>query len=299
MSRAKTLGIIVCISALLALFAFGCSADEPEPATAPTTAPAPAPAAPAPTTPPAPAPAQPAPAPTAAPAPAPTSAPADMAVGKYGGILQYGQGPNVEHIFHLTYSGGACAAWCMTIGDPLTAYGPDSEWVPSKSLAESFSMSDDQKTITFNLKPGLLFHDGTSVDAASVKTSLEFVLNPDNPVVTRAAVKSISDVEVIDNLTVAITTEDVFAPIITNLGMTAGMPFSPTAFEKLGQDGMESEGSVSTGPFMVKEWVSGSHIDYVKFENYHQEGLPYLDGWRWVVIPDDQVRAAALQSRRD
>ncbi len=215
---------------------------------------------------------------------------------KSGGILKYGQAPNVEHVFYLTYSGGACAAWCMTVGDPITAYGPDSEWVKSKSLAESFSMSDDQKTITFTLKPGLLFHGGTDVDADSIKTSLDFVLNPDNPVVTRSAVKSISDVKVIDDLTVAITTENVFAPIITNLGMTAGMPFSSTAFVTMGQDGMESEGSVSTGPFMVKEWVSGSHIDYVKSEDYHQEGRPYLDGWRWVVIPDDQVRAAALQA---
>ena len=289
MRGVKTIAFLTIIAAILGLAAFGCSADDPEPSPAPTSAPAaPAPAAP------------PAPAPTAAPAaPAPTTAPAapaEMASDKHGGILKYGQGPNVEHIFHLTYSGGACAAWCMTVGDPLTAYGPDSEWVKAKSLAESFSMSDDQKTITFNLKPGLLFHDGTNVDAASIKTSLEFVLNPDNPVVTRSAVKSISEVDVIDDLTVAITTEDVFAPIITNLGMTAGMPFSPTAFEKMGQDGMESEGSVSTGPFKIQEWVSGSHIDYVKFEDYHQEGMPYLDGWRWVVIPDDQVRAAALQS---
>ena len=98
MSRAKTLSVIFGISALFALLAFGCSADEPESAPAPTAAPAaPAPTAPAPA----------APAPTAMPAPAPTSAPAEMAADKYGGVLQYGQGPNVEHIFHLTYSGGA------------------------------------------------------------------------------------------------------------------------------------------------------------------------------------------------
>ncbi len=229
------------------------------------------------------------------------SMPADdgmgMGMGASGGILKYGAGPNVEHLFHLTYSGGACAAWCMTVGDPLTAYGPDSEWVREKSLAESFVMSDDQKTITFELKPDILFHDGTEVNADAVKISLDFVLNPDNPVVTRSAVNSISDVSVIDNLTVAITTEEIFAPIITNLGMTAGMPFSPTAFEAMGQDGMEANGTVSTGPFAVQEWVSGSHIDYVRFEDYHREGLPYLDGWRWVVIPDDSVRAAALQTK--
>ncbi|MCE2457721.1 MAG: hypothetical protein J4G14_07875 [Dehalococcoidia bacterium] len=215
---------------------------------------------------------------------------------RYGGILMYGLAPNVEHLFHLTYSGGACAAWCMTVGDPLTAYGPDSEWRPEKSIAESFSMSEDKKTITFDLKPGILFHDGTEVNADSVKFSLEFVLDENNGAVTRPAIQAIENVEVIDNLTVAITTSDVFAPIITNLGMTAGMPVSPTAFNERGKDDLEANGTVSTGPFMVDEWVSGSHIDYVKFEDYHRDGLPYLDGWRWVVIPDDQVRAAALQS---
>lgn len=215
---------------------------------------------------------------------------------RYGGILMYGLAPNVEHLFHLTYSGGACAAWCMTVGDPLTAYGPDSEWRPEKSIAESFAMSEDKKTITFNLKPGILFHDGTEVNADSVKFSLEFVLDENNGAVTRPAIQAIESVDVIDNLTVAITTSDVFAPIITNLGMTAGMPVSPTAFNERGKDDLEANGTVSTGPFMVEEWVSGSHIDYVKFEDYHRDGLPYLDGWRWVVIPDDQVRAAALQS---
>ena len=228
--------------------------------------------------------------------PAPAMDDSGMDMDRYGGVLMYGAGPNVEHLFHLTYSGGACAAWCMTVGDPLTAYGPDSEWVPEKSIAESFTMSEDKTTITFSLKPGILFHDGTEVNADAVKFSLDFVLDANNGAVTRSAVQSISNVEVIDNLTVAITTSEVFAPIITNLGMTAGMPVSPTAFNERGKDDLEANGTVSTGPFMVDEWVSGSHIDYVKFEDYHQDGLPYLDGWRWVVIPDDQVRAAALQS---
>ena len=173
--------------------------------------------------------------------PTPAMVESDMGMDdRYGGILMYGSGPNVEHLFHLTYSGGACAAWCMTVGDPLTAYGPDSEWRPEKSIAESFSMSEDKQTITFDLKPGLLFHDGTEVNADSVKFSLEFVLDKNNGAVTRPAIQAIESVEVIDNLTVAITTSEVFAPIITNLGMTAGMPVSPTAFNERGKDDLES-----------------------------------------------------------
>jgi ABC-type transport system substrate-binding protein len=213
-----------------------------------------------------------------------------------GGILRYGMGPNVEHLFQLRYSGGACAAWCMTVGDPLTAYGPDSEWDKKKSLAESFSLSADQKTITFSLKPGIKFHDGTDYNAQASKVSLDFVLDKENAAVTRSAIQSIIKVEVIDELTLSVTTDEVFAPIITNLGMTAGMPFSPTAFASMGIDGFETSGNPSTGPFKIGEWVSGSHITFEKFADYHQEGKPYLDGWRWVEIPEDVVRAAAMQA---
>jgi ABC-type transport system substrate-binding protein len=213
-----------------------------------------------------------------------------------GGVLRYGMGPNVEHIFHLTYSGGACAAWCMTVGDPITAYGPDSEWFTDKSLAESFDISDDQKTITFSLKSGIKFHDGTDVDANAIKTSLDFALNKENAVVTRSAIAAIIGVDVIDASTVSVTTEDVFAPIITNLGMTSGMPFSPTAFDALGVEGFENQGAPSTGPFFVKEWVSGSHTEYVRSTNYHREGKPFLDSWRWEEIPEDVVKAAAMQA---
>jgi peptide/nickel transport system substrate-binding protein len=53
---------------------------------------------------------------------------------------------------------------------------------------------------------------------------------------------------------------------------------------------------VGTGPFKVKEWVRGSHVEYVRNENYWATGMPYLDRlvirwWR-----DPASRSAAFEA---
>jgi ABC-type transport system substrate-binding protein len=204
--------------------------------------------------------------------------------------------PNTEHVFVLTYSSGAGAAWGMTVGDPLFAYGPDAQWLREKSMADSYTFSADGTEITVKLKQGVKFHDGTDFNAEAMKFSLDWVLDPKNAVSTRPSIESISSVEVKDANTLVLRTKTLYAPIITNLGMTAAMPVSPTAFKTIGVDGMKSKGGPSTGPFRVKEWVPGAQIVFEKHPQYHQKGRPYVDSWVWVEVPDDRVRAAAMQA---
>ncbi len=202
--------------------------------------------------------------------------------------------PNAEHLFFVAYSGGAGAAWAMTVGDPITAYGPDSEWLREKSMATSFDVAPDGKAVTFHLREAK-FHDGTDFNAQAVKFSLEWTLDPANAVIYAPSIDAIESVEVIDDRTVTVHLERVFAPIITNLGMNVGMPFSPTAFQERGLDGFYNN-PAGTGPFRVKEWVTGSHTTFEKFPDYWREGAPYLDAWRWEEMPDDRVRAAAMEA---
>lgn len=282
---------VVAISIALVVVAGGCGAEEPTATSVPPTATAVPPTA---TTAPVATATPVAAGPTATPTSAPIPTPSEKI--KTGGMLKYAMNPNVEHVFYMTYSGGAAAAWAMTVGDPIMAYGPDAEWRPEKSMTESYEVADDGLSVKFHLKKGIKFHDGTDYNAQAQKYSLEWCLDPDTPTVTASAVEAISEIEVVDDYTLIIRTEEVFAPLLTNLGMTAGMPFSPTAFEEMGLDRFQSEGGPSTGPFMVGEWVAGSEITFYRHPEYHQEGKPYLDGWIWVEIPDDRVRAAALQA---
>ena len=53
---------------------------------------------------------------------------------------------------------------------------------------------------------------------------------------------------------------------------------------------------VGTGPFMVKEWLLGSHITFVPNPYYWEAGKPYLDEVTYNFTTDDNARMLALQS---
>ena len=57
-----------------------------------------------------------------------------------------------------------------SIFDPLAAYDPKMKYVPA--LAESWNVSEDARTWTFKLRPGVKFHNGQSADAEAVVYSL-------------------------------------------------------------------------------------------------------------------------------
>src|SRR6056297_1873244 len=69
-------------------------------------------------------------------------------------------------------------------------------------LAESWEISDDGMTYTFSLRDGVTFHDGTTMDADDVKFSLDRILAEDSANAEKALFTAISDVTVIDPLTV-------------------------------------------------------------------------------------------------
>jgi peptide/nickel transport system substrate-binding protein len=71
--------------------------------------------------------------------------------------------------------------------------------------------------------------------------------------------------------------------------------YSPTWAEAVGPDGVKSDG-VGTGPFRVVEFRPNDTLILAKNEDYWQEGLPYLDGVVFRVIPDANTRAALLES---
>lgn len=55
----------------------------------------------------------------------------------------------------------------------------------------------------------------------------------------------------------------------------AGMPFSPTAAESLGDAYLDNP--VGTGAFRFVSWTRDSNLVVERYDDYWQEGLPYLD----------------------
>ncbi len=165
------------------------------------------------------------------------------------------------------------------------------------SLAKSWKISDDKKTITFKLHEGVTFHDGTPFDAEAVKFNyLRFQTSPE--AMNAADMKLIQSVDVVDAHTVKVNLAETSGAIMSTLASESGMIVSPTALKKLGNDFKRNP--VGTGPFQFDNWKNDV-LSVKRFDGYWRKGadgkpLPYLDGVTIRVIPKTAVKIVEAQS---
>ena len=135
--------------------------------------------------------------------------------------------------------------------------------------------SADGKTVTIKLRSGIKFADGTPMDAAAVKTSLDrhltlADLGPQERAEQRQRAWRSSDPS-----TVVLHLNAPFAPLIAQLADRAGMIMSPTALKSEGRQLRRATRSAS-GRSSSHSRVAQDHIEVVKDPNYYDasQGLP-------------------------
>ncbi|MFB4420825.1 ABC transporter substrate-binding protein [Streptomyces sp. QL37] len=161
-------------------------------------------------------------------------------------------------------------------------------------LASSLpTTSADGRTVTFQVRPGVKFSDGTRLDADAVVTSL--LRHRDLPGSARATeLAPVSKAEATGPLTVRLTLDHPYVPLTGVLADRAGMVMSPTALEKYGKNFTNHPSCV--GPFRFVERVGGDRIVLEKDTNYYDADQVHLDGVVYKPIPDGNVRLANLRS---
>lgn len=178
--------------------------------------------------------------------------------------------------------------------DPLTAY--DATGKPQPYLAKTFTPSSDYKSWTVDLRPGVNFSDGTPVDAAAVKLSIETVKGN---ALTGAALANIASVTVVSPTQLTITTTDPWASLPAIFTTQVGFIAAPSQLKAEGA--AASRQPIGSGPFIQKEWVPDNRWVGTKNANYWRTDsagnkLPYLDGVEFRPIVDPQNRVNALLS---
>lgn len=177
----------------------------------------------------------------------------------------------------------------------------DKEGLPKPWLASSWHISDDNKTVTFNIRPGLKFHDGTPLDAGAVKFNFDRILGPKTASPTKSFFGSLQSVTTAGDLNVIFKFKSPYAAFFTNLSLSYGGIASPAAITKWGdQFGRHPVGS---GPFSFKEWKTGSGIVLDRNPEYHSyredvenKAAPYLDEISYLVVPEPATQLAALET---
>ncbi|HXA69511.1 MAG TPA: ABC transporter substrate-binding protein [Stellaceae bacterium] len=167
---------------------------------------------------------------------------------------------------------------------------PDLHFVPQ--LALSWETSADGKTVTFRLRPGVKFSDGTELDAAAVALNLDRAMHlPESR--RKSEVAALDTVDVIDPLTVRLNLKNPFAPLIAQLSDRAGLVASPKALKNpAGFD----QAPACSGPFKMAERAVQDHIALVRDPNYWDAGRIHIDRVEFRIIPDPAVRLANLRA---
>jgi ABC-type transport system substrate-binding protein len=167
-------------------------------------------------------------------------------------------------------------------------------------LATSWNISEDGKSIIFNLRQGVKFHDGTDFNADAVVFSFARQYDTNNQFYQYGEwaywgymFSDIEAVEKIDDYTVKIILSRPNAAMMTSLAMFTVAIVSPTNAETWKEDAFKHP--VGTGPFKFVEWVKDDHITLEANKEYWR-GAPKIDKLIFRVITDPSARLLAIQA---
>jgi len=153
-------------------------------------------------------------------------------------------------------------------------------------LAESYKISDDGLSVTLHLRKGVRFHNGREVKADDVVWAVDYARDEKYGHHLSDRFKTSTGATKIDDYTVQVNYKEVTH---SNLdGLARLYLFPKEAAETI------DKVPVGTGPFKFESWTPGTEATFVKFADYWQKGLPYLDKVVIKPIPDPQSRLVNL-----
>ena len=169
----------------------------------------------------------------------------------------------------------------------LTRFMGDGSIVPG--LAESWEISEDGTVYTFRLHGGVTFHDGTTMDAEDVKFSLDRARAEDSANAQKALFAGISDVSVVDPLTVKVTLKEPNGLFLFNMAWGDAVIVAPESIEDI------KTNPVGTGAFKFAGWTQGDKIELVRNEGYWG-AAPSLEKATFKFISDPTAAFAAVMA---
>ncbi len=150
-------------------------------------------------------------------------------------------------------------------------------------LAESWEISPDGLTITFKLRRGVKWQDGTPFTAHDVMFTYQVMIDPKTPTAYGGDYKQVKKAEVLDDHTFRVTYPKPFAPALGSWTL-AILPKHLLEGQDITKSPLARH-PVGTGPYKFRDWRAGDKI-ILSYNPDYFEGRPYLNGYIYLVKPD-------------
>jgi peptide/nickel transport system substrate-binding protein len=166
-------------------------------------------------------------------------------------------------------------------------------------LAEKVDEDAKNLKITWHIRKGIKFHDGSDLDADVVRWNFQQIIDGK----TLPYSKYLKDMKVTDKYTLVMDLTEYSNQLVPSWGWWPIIT-SKAAWDKASGGDLEKgkewarDHIVGTGPFMLKEYKRDDHLTWVKNPNYWRKGRPYLDGIEVKFIPDPVTATQMMQAKQ-
>lgn len=206
---------------------------------------------------------------------------------KYGGTLRFGYSGGISAPGYTPLAAANAYLFYLTLAyENLITY--DNEGNIVGKLATEWVIDNEEPSITWTLREGVTFADGTPFNAEAVKVNIEeYQTN------NRTEVANVKSCEVIDDTHIKMVLNQVNSSTLESVGYFV-FYMSPTVLKN--DRASLDNGTCGTGPFQLSEFENDAYAVYTKNENYWQEGLPYLDSVQITKVTEETTRSTAFQA---
>ncbi len=159
--------------------------------------------------------------------------------------------------------------------------------------------TDGGTTFTFNIRKDIKFHDGTPLTAQDVLATYNKIIFPPEgiPSSRKAFYMMVDTITAPDDYTVVFKLKFPSGAFMPAMASPFNFIYAKKDLDEHGYTWhkMNINGS---GPFTFVEHQPGAFVSGVKYENYHMEGRPYLDGFKAISAPKMSARVQAIEGGR-
>ncbi|RZS79505.1 peptide/nickel transport system substrate-binding protein [Phyllobacterium myrsinacearum] len=210
-----------------------------------------------------------------------------------GGTLRVGRAEEPDTLDPHKTTLSVSSTTMDLIYEPLARRGFEGEVIPA--FAESWQFSNENRTLTFKLKPGVKFHDGSPCDAEAVAWTVARHLDPRTASSSVFVLGPLERAEVIDPLQVAYHFTEPFIPVWEGLTIGYAAPISRKAVEADGDQ--YGRRPVGAGPFRLVSWSTDRGMRLERNDDYAPIAAPArIDAVEFFHYPEDATRMAAFET---
>jgi nickel transport system substrate-binding protein len=179
------------------------------------------------------------------------------------------------------------------IYEPLVVYERGGKIAPG--LAEQWQVSPDGKLITFKLRQGVEFSDGTPFNATAAKANFDQILQNRKDHDWLELVQAIDRVAAPDDFTLQVYLKTAYYPALQEFALIRPVRFlSPQAFPAQGTTSQGIKAPIGTGPWILAEYQKDAYAVFKRNDRYWGQ-KPALEKVVVKIIPDPETRVLAFE----